>query len=1307
MAFTPPGATAGSGTSPTLRDVFSIPEHSGTSTFVLQLSDAVTRDELGTTLAEYVVTPSIGDAFDEALALVDSALATGENKGAFLKGSFGSGKSHFMAVLLALLTGDPRARAIAELQQHIADHPRATSSKILALPFHFLGSNSIEDTLFSAYLEHLNRLHPGVTPPVLHMADGLLENAEQMRAEVGDERFFARLATATTGPGGVTSSSSSTPGGLDLAALGGATAATWDRDSYDRARHPAASRAERDALVSALGQTWITSAHTNTDWLHLPEGLSAIAAHAKPLGYEAVVLLLDELILWLTFHFSNREFFGREIQKLTGFVESDQGRMAVPVVSFIARQHDLKAWKDSSIEAGEATKIREQAIAHQEGRFSGIALGSANLPQIAHRRLLTPKNAAAVEALEASFQRLHLSPAVKPVLLDKVNTDDQHRGATEEQFRLTYPFSPVLIDTLVHLSTAMQRDRTALKVMESMLVDLADTMTVDQVIPVGEVFDYIIDGTQKGGTDEAVAARFRTARTLWQDKLRPAVLTQFPDADPSVRDLDQPKGVRAQLRLAKTLLLSALAPEVPGLKALTASRLAHLNHGELVSIVASDAPTRALASVREWNTSVPEITVGTDSHDPLISITLEELPFDEILERARGEDTFSRRRERLRSMLQEEFGIAAIDPQADGARSTRITWRGTNRTVEIVFGNVRDPGSVPDTLIAPVEPGALRVIVDLPFDEEGHGVSEDHARLDRLRTDGHDHFTLAWVPAFLDRKQMDDLGKLVTMDWVLQSEKWLGYTSYLADGDRERVRQVMVTQRNQLAGQLAAILRKMYGIAEGAVFPEGQPPVRSLSSSVVVQRPVGASLREAARRLYDQAFDQRYPDHPRFDTTSALTQKDFAVSLDVLRRSDAREDGRAAVVAAERKSVQLVLGGLRVADVHESHLVFPSATFATLAGQIDRALAEAEKSGQTDGVLTVAQVVATVEKLMPQAGLNRDCTTLLAAAWAESRDRSWFTYGTPVAAPAFKDIQQSHQLREPVLPEQGEWDRAVQAAQHLFGIPERGHLSPTNLTHLAGEVASKAEEFKRSSEDLVEQLAKLEHRLGRSEEGRRLQLARRQTQLLQTLVRKKQHHGEIVAALAAAGEGPGTYLGATTNEASQSITTAEEVAAVARNITPNLETLIGGRAKQGALGGEATQIVMDLDNGVDTHEFVQHLATSVQKFEKRAQDWINKVIAGGDGPGSGGTGGTGDAGGGAGPGDNGGSGTGSGGGAGDTGGGPEVGAVRIEGFGPRRSFEARGSQVETALHRALADLERSYGTGTRFRIEITAEEPRT
>src|SRR5699024_10038125 len=150
----------------------------------------------------------------------------------------------------------------------------------------------------------------------------------------------------------------------------------------------------------------------------------------------------------------------------TGFVESSQGRMAVPVVSFIARQHDLKAWKDSSVEAGEAAKTREQSIAHQEGRFSAITLGSANLPQIAHRRLLLPKGRAAAEILQAAFDKQHLSSAVKPILLDKVNTDDHHRGSSEEDFRLTYPFSPVLIDTLINRHTAIQRDTTPVQVLE-------------------------------------------------------------------------------------------------------------------------------------------------------------------------------------------------------------------------------------------------------------------------------------------------------------------------------------------------------------------------------------------------------------------------------------------------------------------------------------------------------------------------------------------------------------------------------------------------------------------------------------------------------------------------------------------------------------------------------------------------------------------------------------------------------------------------------------------------------------------------
>jgi len=71
-------------------------------------------------------------------------------------------------------------------------------------------------------------------------------------------------------------------------------------------------------------------------------------------------------------------------------------------------------------------------------------------------------------------------------LRDSLNIDDQHRGASEAEFRLTYPFSPVLVSTLRNLSSVMQRERTALKVMQRMLVARRDTLTVDDLIPVGD-----------------------------------------------------------------------------------------------------------------------------------------------------------------------------------------------------------------------------------------------------------------------------------------------------------------------------------------------------------------------------------------------------------------------------------------------------------------------------------------------------------------------------------------------------------------------------------------------------------------------------------------------------------------------------------------------------------------------------------------------------------------------------------------------------------------------------------------------------
>ena len=80
---------------------------------------------------------------------------------AFLAGSFGSGKSHFMAVLYALLGHDPAARAKAELAPVIAAHDGdLQDKKILRLAFHFLDAQSIEQCVLGGYVAPDQRAAP-------------------------------------------------------------------------------------------------------------------------------------------------------------------------------------------------------------------------------------------------------------------------------------------------------------------------------------------------------------------------------------------------------------------------------------------------------------------------------------------------------------------------------------------------------------------------------------------------------------------------------------------------------------------------------------------------------------------------------------------------------------------------------------------------------------------------------------------------------------------------------------------------------------------------------------------------------------------------------------------------------------------------------------------------------------------------------------------------------------------------------------------------------------------------------------------
>ena len=176
----------------TISDIFNIPSQVHQGDFVLRLTEGVTRP--GDTLGTYVVTPQLEVCFDQALGLIKSALESNTSKGAYLHGSFGSGKSHFMAVLTLLLQSNPRARAIPELAAVVAKHNAwSQGRKFLLVPYHMIGA--------TAWSRPSSGITPSTSGHCIRKPDSRASISpsaysmmqEACGASMGDEAFFANL----------------------------------------------------------------------------------------------------------------------------------------------------------------------------------------------------------------------------------------------------------------------------------------------------------------------------------------------------------------------------------------------------------------------------------------------------------------------------------------------------------------------------------------------------------------------------------------------------------------------------------------------------------------------------------------------------------------------------------------------------------------------------------------------------------------------------------------------------------------------------------------------------------------------------------------------------------------------------------------------------------------------------------------------------------------------------------------------------------------------------------------------------------
>ena len=244
--------------------------------------------------------------------------------------------------------------------------------------------------MLGGYVEHVTRLHPDAPIPAVYASKAVFDTIARFRDELGDERFFARLNEQAE---------AADEGWGDLGA-------GWTDETYERAANAAADRFRSSAAVSNVVATFLPGhgslLRTQGLYLDIDAGLAVMSQHASALGYDAVVLFLDELVLWLMTRLADQAFVSEEATKVSKLVEAAAADRPAPLVSFVARQRDLRELVGRDIPGAERLSLLD-ALKWWEERFATITLEDRNLPAIAEHRILAPKSADAKRTIDEAF----------------------------------------------------------------------------------------------------------------------------------------------------------------------------------------------------------------------------------------------------------------------------------------------------------------------------------------------------------------------------------------------------------------------------------------------------------------------------------------------------------------------------------------------------------------------------------------------------------------------------------------------------------------------------------------------------------------------------------------------------------------------------------------------------------------------------------------------------------------------------------------------------------------------------------------
>lgn len=1014
-----------------LKDLIDIPERVHKGDFVLRLTEGIAHGD--TTLRDYVVTEQLVRCFNQALSLIRGAVETGSSKGAYLHGSFGSGKSHFMAVLHMLLHHDPGARKVPELAPVVAGNSAWMEGKrFLLVPYHMIGAHSMESALFEGYVSTVRALHPDAPLPAVYRSERLFDDAARIRGNMGDAAFFSMLNQR----GAAEAEPARAGGGGGWGKLG----KSWDAARFDQAvaSDPGTElrrRLEQDLVArifASYGDVTGEAAYVDID-----PGLAELSRHAHDLGYHGLILFLDELILWLASHVAEMKFVTREVQKIPKLVEARSADRPCPIVSFVARQRDLKELVGEHIPGAEQLGFTD-LLNYWRDRFDTITLEDRNLPAIVEKRLLRPVNESARGQIDVAFQE---TEKAREAVLDVLLTRDGDR----KMFRAVYPFSPALVRVLVAVSSALQRERTALRVMLQLLVTQRSRLELGQVIPVGDLFDVIAEGDEP--FSDVMRQQFENAKKLYWNKIVPMLVDQYglsryealeelEESDPKVR------AFRADDRLVKTLLLSALVPEEESLKALTPERLQALNHGSIRTPIPGKEASEVLRRARHWAGRVGEIKIG-EGENPVLSVQLTGVDVEQILERAAHADNRPERLRKIRSTLFRQLEVAEGDLLGSGYE---WRWRGTKRHADVMFGNIREHAD--ETLRA--QGDHWKVFFDYPFDDPGFSPRHDFQKVEAFRDGNPPTRTVCWIPRFFSRETLSDLKTLVILDYVLAGERLANYADHLTQIDRQQARILLDNQRSQLQQKLIETLEAAYGIATAqprALDEEFESTefLSSLDPAFRPRSPVGSHLKAAFEALLDQMLRHQFPAHPEFERE--IKDSELAKIREVLQAAAADKDGRTVPEKPLRPLMRQIAMPLQLGEQHE-------AAFLLKDDWKNRFL---QASAGDGGPITVGKLRGFIDQPKPR-GLPREVQNLLILTFADQTGKRF--QGAGAESASLTGLDDAWELCDQRLPSEEEWVVAQDRANRVFGIVSSKLRNAHNVADLERQILERCAELR-------------------------------------------------------------------------------------------------------------------------------------------------------------------------------------------------------------------------------------------------------